>query len=134
MKKQITGRPLHVKLKTAKKRTVSSQKWLSRQLNDPYVQQSKIDGYRSRAAYKLKEIDDKFKVLKPGYTVIDLGAAPGGWTQISLERVGSKGQVIGIDLTPMEPIGSSILICGDFCDPENIDEIKAHVKGPSMWS
>lgn len=128
-KKSSSGRPLFVRLKTARGRTVSSQRWLMRQLNDPYVQQSKVDGYRSRAAYKLIEIDEKFKILKPGLRVVDLGAAPGGWTQVSLEKVGLKGQVVGIDLMPMEPIEGATLMCGDFCDLEKIEEIKAHVKG-----
>jgi 23S rRNA (uridine2552-2'-O)-methyltransferase len=128
-KKLSSGRPLFVRLKTARGRTVSSQRWLMRQLNDPYVQQSKIDGYRSRSAYKLVEIDEKFKILKPGLTVVDLGAAPGGWTQVSLEKVGPKGRVVGIDLTPMEPLEGATLICGDFCDLEKIEEIKTYLEG-----
>ena len=128
-KKSSSGRPLFVRLKTARGRTVSSQRWLMRQLNDPYVQQSKVDGYRSRAAYKLIEIDEKFKIFKVGLRVVDLGAAPGGWTQVSVEKVGLKGQVVGIDLMPMEPIEGATLMCGDFCDLEKIEEIKAHVKG-----
>ena len=128
-KKSSSGRPLFVRLKTARGRTVSSQRWLMRQLNDPYVQQSKVDGYRSRAAYKLIEIDEKFKIFKVGLRVVDLGAAPGGWTQVSVEKVGLKGQVVGIDLMPMEPIEGATLMCGDFSDLEKIEEIKAHVKG-----
>src|SRR5688572_21199408 len=80
-------RGLKVRVKTARKRTLSSTRWLERQLNDPYVAQAKRDGYRSRAAYKLTEIDDKYKLLKPGDTVIDLGAAPGGWSQVAAQRV-----------------------------------------------
>ncbi len=130
VKKLSSGRPLFVRLKTARGRTVSSQRWLMRQLNDPYVQQAKVDGYRSRSAYKLIEIDEKFTMLKPGLTVVDLGAAPGGWTQVSLEKVGPKGRVVGIDLMPMDPIEGATLICGDFCDLEKIEEIKMCLKGP----
>ena len=81
---------MHVRLKTAKQRTASSQRWLERQLNDPYVAAAKREGYRSRAAYKLIEIDDKYRLLKPGKRVVDLGAAPGGWSQIAAERVQSR--------------------------------------------
>lgn len=128
--KPSSGRPLFVRLKKSRGRKISSQKWLTRQLNDPYVQKAKIDGYRSRAAYKLIEIDDKFKILKPGARIVDLGAAPGGWTQVALERVGPRGQVVGIDLTPMEPIGSALLICGDFCDSQVVDALKEALTGP----
>jgi 23S rRNA (uridine2552-2'-O)-methyltransferase len=130
-KKTSSGRPLFVRLKTSRGRTTSSQKWLLRQLNDPYIQKAKVAGYRSRAAYKLIEIDDKFKILKPGSRVVDLGAAPGGWTQVTLERIGSKGQVVGVDLTPVEPLMGAHLICGDFCDPQVVEELKATLKGPA---
>ena len=88
MAKDTTGR-LHVTVKTGGKRKLSSKLWLERQLNDPYVAQAKRDGLRSRAAYKLIEIDDKYHFLKPGVTVVDLGAAPGGWSQIAAKRVGA---------------------------------------------
>ena len=127
-KKPSSGRPLHVRVKTARGRTVSSQRWLARQLNDPYVQQARVAGYRSRAAYKLIEIDEKFKIFKTGSKVVDLGAAPGGWTQVTLERVGPKGLVVGIDLVPMEPINGAHLICGDFCDPHVMEELKSSLK------
>lgn len=129
-KKNTSGRPLSIRLKTARGRKTSSQKWLTRQLNDPYVQKAKGAGYRSRAAYKLIEIDDKFHLFKPGFCVVDLGAAPGGWTQIALDRIGPTGQVVGIDLTPVEPVGSAHLICGDFCDPQVLSELKAALHGP----
>ena len=94
-------RALHVRVKTAKKRSVSSARWLERQLNDPYVHAATRDGYRSRAAYKLKELDDKYHLLKPGQRIVDLGAAPGGWSQIAVAKVRSldgkgreKGQVV----------------------------------------
>src|SRR6201994_184604 len=106
MAKDKTGR-LHVQVKTGGKRKLSSKLWLERQLNDPYVAQAKRDGYRSRAAYKLIEIDDKHRLLKPGMTVVDLGAAPGGWSQIAAKRVGAadgKGRVIAIDLLEMPEI------------------------------
>jgi 23S rRNA (uridine2552-2'-O)-methyltransferase len=106
MAKDTTGR-LHVTVKTGGKRKLSSKLWLERQLNDPYVAQAKRDGYRSRAAYKLIEIDDKHHFLKPGITVVDLGAAPGGWSQIATKRVGAvngKGKVIAIDLLEMPEI------------------------------
>jgi 23S rRNA (uridine2552-2'-O)-methyltransferase len=106
MAKDKTGR-LHVQVKTGGKRKLSSKLWLERQLNDPYVAQAKRDGYRSRAAYKLIEIDDKHRLLKTGMTVVDLGAAPGGWSQIAAKRVGAadgKGRVIAIDLLEMPEI------------------------------
>src|SRR6201997_2556738 len=106
MAKDKTGR-LHVTVKTGGKRKLSSKLWLERQLNDPYVAQAKRDGYRSRAAYKLKEIDDKYKLLKSGMAVIDLGAAPGGWSQIAARKVGSaegRGRVVAIDLLEMPEI------------------------------
>jgi 23S rRNA (uridine2552-2'-O)-methyltransferase len=100
-------RQLHVRLKQARKHKPSSQRWLERQLNDPYVAAAKRDGFRSRAAFKLTEIDDKYKFLKPGGRVVDLGAAPGGWSQIAAERVQAvarKGQVVAIDILEMEPL------------------------------
>jgi 23S rRNA (uridine2552-2'-O)-methyltransferase len=106
MAKDTTGR-LHVQVRTGGKRKHSSKLWLERQLNDPYVAQAKRDGYRSRAAYKLLELDDKYRMLKPGMTVVDLGAAPGGWSQIAAKRTGAvdgKGRVIAIDLLEMPEI------------------------------
>jgi 23S rRNA (uridine2552-2'-O)-methyltransferase len=108
-KKGGTGsRNLTVKLKTARGRTVSSQRWLQRQLNDPFVEKAKALGYRSRAAFKIMELDDKFKFLGPKKIVVDLGAAPGGWTQVCVERIKPLtvpgGQVVGIDLTAIDPI------------------------------
>src|SRR5512142_832261 len=94
-------RRLAVKLRTAKGRKIASTRWLQRQLNDPYVEEAKRRGYRSRAAFKLIEMDDKYHFLKPGMIVLDLGAAPGGWSQIAAERVGSsagRGQVLAVDL------------------------------------
>lgn len=112
-------RDLRVNVKTARKRSASSARWLDRQLNDPYVAQSKRDGYRSRAAYKLKEIDERYNLLKPGQRVVDLGAAPGGWSQIAAERVKSlegKGQVVAIDYLGIEPIPGVEIFEMDFTD------------------
>jgi 23S rRNA (uridine2552-2'-O)-methyltransferase len=109
-------RELKQRLKTARKRTLSSQKWLERQLNDPYVARAKREGYRSRAAYKLIEIDDKYHLLKPGQRVVDLGAAPGGWSQIAAKKVGAKGRVVGIDLLPIDPLPGVDFVELDFLD------------------
>jgi len=112
MAKDSTGR-LHVTVKSGGKRKLSSKLWLERQLNDPYVAQAKRDGWRSRAAYKLIEIDDKYHFLKSGITVVDLGAAPGGWSQIAARRVGSadgRGRVVAIDLLEMPEIVGAKLI------------------------
>jgi 23S rRNA (uridine2552-2'-O)-methyltransferase len=112
-------RQLKVRLKTAKQRSASSQRWLERQLNDPYVAAAKRQGYRSRAAFKLAEIDDKHRFLKPGRRVVDLGAAPGGWSQVAAERVRSaadKGQVVAIDILEVEPIAGVDILCLDFMD------------------
>ncbi len=113
-----TGRHhLKVRLKTAKQRTASSQRWLERQLNDPYVAAAQREGYRSRAAYKLIEIDDKYHLLRPGRRVVDLGAAPGGWSQVAAARVRSlagRGQVVAIDVLAMAPLPGVVFLEGDF--------------------
>ena len=109
-------RNLKQRVKTAHKRSLSSQKWLERQLNDPYVARAKREGYRSRAAFKLLEIDDKYHVLKAGQRVVDLGAAPGGWSQIAARKVGPKGRVVGIDLLPIDPMPGVEFIELDFLD------------------
>lgn len=105
-----------VKVKTARGRTVAQARWLQRQLNDPYVIAAKSQGYRSRAAYKLIELDEKFKLLKPGMRVVDLGAAPGGWTQLAIER--GVTEIVGVDLLPVEPLPPAKLVQMDFTDPE----------------
>ena len=104
-----------VRLKTAKDRTPSSQAWLERQLNDPFVAEAKARGYRSRAAFKLAEIDDRFHLLRRGQRVVDLGCAPGGWVQVALER--GAGAVVGVDLLPVEPLPPAVLFEMDFTDP-----------------
>jgi 23S rRNA (uridine2552-2'-O)-methyltransferase len=116
-----TGRRATVRVKTARGRTVSSQRWLQRQLNDPYVAEAKKRGYRSRAAFKLLQLDDQFGFLKPGGRVVDLGAAPGGWTQVAVERARAErgsGVVVGIDLTPVEPIAGATVLAKDFYDDD----------------
>ena len=131
MAKDTTGR-LHVTVKTGGKRKLSSKLWLERQLNDPYVAQAKRDGYRSRAAYKLVEIDDKHHLLKPGMTVVDLGAAPGGWSQIAARRVGSasgKGRVVAIDLLDMPEIGGVAFAQLDFLDNDAPARLIAMMEG-----
>ncbi len=131
MAKDTTGR-LHVQVKTGGKRKLSSKLWLERQLNDPYVAQAKRDGYRSRAAYKLLEIDDKYRVLKSGMTVVDLGAAPGGWSQIAAKRVGSvdgKGKVIAIDLLEMPEIAGVTFAQLDFLADDAPEKLLAMMGG-----
>jgi 23S rRNA (uridine2552-2'-O)-methyltransferase len=127
MAKDTTGR-LRVTVKTGGKRKLSSKLWLERQLNDPYVAQAKRDGWRSRAAYKLIEMDDKYHFLKPGLTVIDLGAAPGGWSQVAAKRVGAadgKGSVIAIDLLEMPEIVGVTFAQFDFLDASAPDKLIA---------
>ncbi len=126
------GRGLKTRVKTAKKRTLSSTLWLERQLNDPFVAKAKSDGYRSRAAYKLIEIDDKRRLLKPGGRILDLGAAPGGWSQVAAERVKSRdgqGRVIGIDLLNIEPIAGVEFRVMDFHDAASPDILRAWMGG-----
>jgi 23S rRNA (uridine2552-2'-O)-methyltransferase len=131
MAKDTTGR-LRVTVKTGGKRKLSSKLWLERQLNDPYVAQAKRDGWRSRAAYKLIEMDDKYRFLKPGLTVVDLGAAPGGWSQVAAKRVGSvegKGRVIAIDLLEMPEIVGVTFAQLDFLDADAPDKLIAMMDG-----
>jgi 23S rRNA (uridine2552-2'-O)-methyltransferase len=128
------ARTLKQRVKTAKKRSVSSARWLERQLNDPYVARAKREGYRSRAAYKLLELDDKFRLLKPGARVVDLGAAPGGWLQVAVRRVGAlegKGRVVGIDLLPIEPLPGAELLTLDFLAPEAPERLIDALGGPA---
>jgi len=111
------------------KKSHSSKQWLRRHVNDPYVQRSKRDGYRSRSAYKLTEIDERDKVLKPGMTVVDLGAAPGGWSQVAARRVGPGGRVIAIDLLEMEPVEGVDFIRGDFAAGKGLAAVQAALAG-----
>ena len=122
------------KLKPSKQRTVSSRQWLTRQLNDPYVRRAKSEGYRSRAAYKLVEIDDKARFLKRGARVVDLGAAPGGWSQVAAERVGTKGgkgKVVAIDLLDIEAIPGVTFMQLDFLDEDAPEKLKEMLGGPA---
>jgi len=126
------SRNLTVKLRTAKGRKVASTRWLQRQLNDPYVEEAKRRGYRSRAAFKLTEIDDRYRFLKPGMIVLDLGAAPGGWSQIAAERVGSaegKGQVLAVDVSPIEPLPGVEVLTQDVSADDAPAVIRAALKG-----
>ncbi|OJX09838.1 MAG: 23S rRNA methyltransferase [Caedibacter sp. 37-49] len=126
-----TVRAKAVTLKTARGRKPSSQRWLQRQLNDPYVQEAQARGFRSRAAFKLLELNEKFHFLKAGITLIDLGAAPGGWTQVAVQKINPRhtgGKVIGIDLLEIQPITDATLIQGDFLETNQRQKIKELIK------
>jgi 23S rRNA (uridine2552-2'-O)-methyltransferase len=131
----LGGRGLHVRVKTAKGRKVSSQRWLARQLNDPYVQRAKAEGYRSRAAFKLIELDQRFRLLKPGMAVVDLGAAPGGWTQVAVDRVKAlkpdSGRVVAIDINDWQPVPGATCLTLDFMDDAAPGALKAALAGPA---
>ena len=129
---KMGGGRLKVRVKTGKGRTVSQKNWLERQLNDPYVHEAKKLGYRSRAAFKLSEIDDKYKFLKVGGRVVDLGAAPGGWSQVSAQRVKSvdgKGKVVAIDMHSMDEISGVTFFKKDFYDEDAPDVLIAALGG-----
>ncbi|WP_135076523.1 RlmE family RNA methyltransferase [Terasakiella sp. SH-1] len=132
-KTSITRRDKSVRVKTARGRKLSSTRWLQRQLNDPYVQEANRKGYRSRAAFKIIEIDDRFQFLKPGQKVVDLGCAPGGWTQVAAERIEAEknpdGHVIGIDLQEVEDIPGATLLVGDFMENDAPDRLKEVIGG-----
>jgi 23S rRNA (uridine2552-2'-O)-methyltransferase len=123
-----------VRVRGARQRKASSNQWLSRQLNDPYVAEARRLGYRSRAAFKLIELDDRFRLLLPGQRVVDLGCAPGGWTQVAVERVGAgegRGAVVAVDLGETKPIAGAVTLCGDLHDPEVVSAVKAALGGPA---
>jgi len=122
-------RALKVRVKTAKKRSLSSTLWLERQLNDPYVARARREGWRSRAAFKLAEIDDKHHFLKQGARVLDLGAAPGGWCQVAARRVGERGRVVAIDILDMDAIPGVDFVKLDFLDPDAPERLKAMLGG-----
>jgi 23S rRNA (uridine2552-2'-O)-methyltransferase len=127
-------RDLKVHLRTGKGRSLAQRLWLERQLNDPYVARARREGYRSRAAYKLIEIDDKYRFLKAGGRVVDLGAAPGGWSQIAAKRVGAedrRGRVVAIDLLEMQPVAGVDVLHLDFLDPDAPDRLKQALGGPA---
>lgn len=127
------GRGLHVRVKTARGRKLSSTRWLQRQLNDPFVRAAREDGYRSRAAYKLIELDDRFHFLKPGGRVLDLGAAPGAWTQVALERInqgGQRGTVVAVDLQEMEPLEGATVLTLDAQAEDALEQMRGALGGP----
>jgi len=129
----LSGRSLHTRVKKAKGRKLSSTLWLQRQLNDPYVVEAKKRGYPSRAAFKLLELDDKFHFLKPGKRILDLGAAPGGWTMVAVERTkpesNAKGLVVALDINEMEPITGATVLLHDFLDEEAPDLLRETLGG-----
>ena len=135
MKTKGSARDLKVRVKTGKSRSLSSKLWLERQLNDPYVARAKREGLRSRAAYKLMEIDDKHHLLKRRAKVVDLGAAPGGWSQIAAKRVGagdsSGGRVVAIDILEMDAMPGVEFLHLDFLDPQAPERLKALLGGPA---
>jgi len=108
-------------------RSKSSKRWLQEHFSDPYVKQSQKEGYRSRASYKLLELDKKDRLFRPGMTVVDLGAAPGGWTQVAAQRVGSGGRVIASDILPMDSLAGVSFVQGDFTEQSVFDEILAAI-------
>jgi len=126
------GRPAAVRVRTARRRKPASTEWLKRQLNDPYVAEARRVGWRSRAAFKLIQLDDRFHLLRPGFRVVDLGCAPGGWTQVAVERVGAaagRGAVIGIDLSETAPLSGAVLLRGDFRTVETAAAVVAALGG-----
>ena len=128
-KPPAAGRGMATRLRTAEGRSTASQRWLTRQLNDPYVRAAKERGFRSRAAFKLLEMDEKLHLLKPGMRVVDLGAAPGGWTQVAVEKVGPRGQVVAIDILPMDEVAGATVLQGDFTEQEAEDRVIAAMGG-----
>ncbi len=128
---QRAKRELATKVKTAKGRKLSSTLWLQRQLNDPFVAQAKAEGYRSRAAYKIKEINEKYHLFRKRDKIVDLGAAPGGWCQVAAAEVGKEGQVVGIDYLNMPPVDGAEVLEMDFLEDEAPIRLKALLKGPA---
>ena len=125
------GRQLTVRVRKTRRRKPSSTDWLRRQLNDPYVAEAHRQGLRSRAAFKLQQLDERFRLLRPGMRVVDLGCAPGGWSQVAAERVGPSGAVVGIDLSETDSLPGATLLHGDFRDPEAMAAIRAALGGPA---
>ncbi|MBT8000294.1 RlmE family RNA methyltransferase [Planktomarina temperata] len=132
-------RDLRVKVKTARGRKLSSTLWLERQLNDPYVKRAQADGYRGRAAYKILELDDKFRFLVPGVRVVDLGCAPGGWGQVAVKRINALGTrqgkrvgtILGVDLQEVESIPGAEMHVLDFMEDDADAKVKAWLDGPA---
>jgi 23S rRNA (uridine2552-2'-O)-methyltransferase len=117
---------LAVPVHSSRGRSAASQRWLARQLNDPYVAAAKAQGWRSRAAFKLLELDERFGLIRPGMRVVDLGAAPGGWTQVAVQR---RAAVVALDLLEMEPVAGALVLRGDFADPEAPARLRAALGG-----
>ena len=118
-----------VRVKKTARRTVSSKRWLERQLNDPYVAAAKEAGYRSRAAFKLLQLDEQFRLLRPNMRVVDLGAAPGGWTQVVATKIGAKGKLVALDILPMEPVKGAEIILMDFLADDAPNRLRAALQG-----
>lgn len=119
----------NIHLRDKKKLKKSSQDWLERQINDPYVQQAKKDGYRSRAAYKIQEIDESFDIIKPRQKIVDLGAAPGSWCQYAMKKMNEKGSLVGVDLKEIKPIAGCHFIAGDFTEDEILEQLLKQTGG-----
>jgi 23S rRNA (uridine2552-2'-O)-methyltransferase len=129
-KRSLTGRRLPaIEVRSTRRRKPSSTRWLSRQLNDPYVAEARRLGYRSRAAFKLIDLDERFRLLVSGQRIVDLGCAPGGWTQVAVERVGRRGLVVGIDVAETAPLPGATLLCGDVRDPATPPALTAALGG-----
>ena len=126
---KLTTRGTSVSLRNARKHSTASQAWLRRQLNDPYVAAARAQGWRSRAAFKLIELDEKFGLLRPGLRVLDLGAAPGGWSQVAVRR--GAGLIIGLDLLPIDAIAGATMLQGDFTDPATPARLTEALGGPA---
>jgi 23S rRNA (uridine2552-2'-O)-methyltransferase len=118
-----------VRVKAKRQRSESSRQWLQRHLNDPYVAASKEDGYRSRSAYKLLQLDEKFKLLRPGLRVVDLGAAPGGWSQVTAKKMLTKGKIIALDILPMDPLPGVTILQMDFLSGDAPEKLKLALRG-----
>ncbi len=128
---EFSGRSLKKKVRTAKGRSTSSSRWLQRQLSDPYVEEAQRRGYRARSAFKLAQMDDKLRLIRRGARVVDLGAAPGSWSQLAVERVGAEGLVVGIDLEEVEPLAGASFLVGDVRELEAAERLGAALCGPA---
>jgi 23S rRNA (uridine2552-2'-O)-methyltransferase len=129
--RSLSGRRFSVRVKTAKGRKSSSTRWLTRQLNDPYVAEARARGYRSRSAFKLIELDEKLRFLKKGVKLLDLGAAPGGWCQVARDRIGPSGMIVAADINAMEPLADVHLLCLDALSPEALKAVISALDGPA---
>jgi 23S rRNA (uridine2552-2'-O)-methyltransferase len=129
--KTTGGRPLTVRVRKSRRRKPSSTEWLNRQLNDPYVVEARRQGYRSRAAFKLQQLDARFHLLARGARIVDLGCAPGGWSQVAVEQIGPSGTVVGVDLSETDSLPGTTLIHGDFRDAAIAAQIRAALGGPA---